>query len=128
MLRNLGAGNPSFTPDAARALVAHAWPLNARELEKCLATALALAPDGRIDLEHLPVSVRSPPEQKKRAAAAESVQALSAEDRRRRDELVAALRDHDGNVTAASRAIGKPRTQVQRWLRRWNIDPLAYRR
>jgi transcriptional regulator with GAF, ATPase, and Fis domain len=120
-------GDPIFSSEAARALVVHDWPLNVRELEKCLATALALAPDGRIDVEHLPASVRSPPEQKN-PPRAEVAEVLSDEDRRRRDELIATLRAHDGNITAAAKAMGKPRTQVQRWLRRWKIDPLAHRR
>jgi len=99
-----------------------------RELEKCLETALALAPGGRIDVEHLPASVRSPPEAKKQAPGDEPAEALSDEERRRRDELIATLRAHDGNITAAAKAMGKPRTQVQRWLRRWKIDPLGHRR
>ena len=53
---------------------------------------------------------------------------LSDDDRRRREELIAALRACDGNITAAAKSMGKPRTQVQRWLRRWKIDPLAHRR
>jgi transposase-like protein len=50
------------------------------------------------------------------------------EERRRHDELVVLLREHDGNVTAVARAMGKPRTQVQRWLRRLRVDPLSFRR
>jgi transcriptional regulator with GAF, ATPase, and Fis domain len=130
LLRKLAghAANVSFTVDAARALLAHQWPLNIRELEKCLAAALALAPDGHIDLEHLPPSLRSPPEQKGGPGAEESPEHLSDDDRRRREELITALRACDGNITAAAKSMGKPRTQVQRWLRRWKIDPLAHRR
>src|SRR5467141_1945102 len=42
-----------FSADAARALLLHSWPLNVRELEKCLASAVLLARDGRVELEHL---------------------------------------------------------------------------
>jgi transcriptional regulator with GAF, ATPase, and Fis domain len=126
--RHAGRCDPNFTADAARSLLSYRWPLNVRELEKCLAAALALAPDGHIDLEHLPPSLRSPPEQKGGPGAEESPEHLSDDDRRRRDELIAALRASDGNITAAAKSMGKPRTQVQRWLRRWKIDPLALRR
>jgi transcriptional regulator with GAF, ATPase, and Fis domain len=129
LLRKLApaAGDVSFTCSAARSLLMHEWPLNVRELEKCLATALALARDGRIDLEHLPAAVTTPREQTK-PSVSEAVESLSEEDQRRRDELIATLRAHDGNITAAARALGKPRTQLQRWLRRWKIDPLGHRR
>ncbi len=88
-----------------------------RELEKCLASAVALAGAGSIDLEHLPAAVRAAP-----AAAA------PAKGQQQRDELIAQLRAHGGNVTAVARAMGKARTQVQRWLRRFHLDPLSFRR
>jgi transcriptional regulator of acetoin/glycerol metabolism len=72
--------------------------------------------------------LRSPPEQKGGPGAEESPEHLSDDDRRRREELITALRACDGNITAAAKSMGKPRTQVQRWLRRWKIDPLAHRR
>ena len=122
------AAPTSFTADAARALLLHRWPMNVRELEKCLAAALALAPQGRIDLEHLPVAVRSGTVGPAQPTEEVPVDALPEEERGRRDELVARLREHAGNITAAAKAMGKPRTQVQRWLRRWKIDPLAFKR
>jgi len=52
------AGRITFTYDAARALLRHAWPHNVRELERCLAAAIVLAGDGTVRLEHLPEAVR----------------------------------------------------------------------
>jgi transcriptional regulator of acetoin/glycerol metabolism len=49
----------SFTAEAGRALVRYRWPLNIRELEQCLASAVVLARDGVIDAAHL-----SPPVQR----------------------------------------------------------------
>jgi transcriptional regulator with GAF, ATPase, and Fis domain len=120
------ASGVSFTPEATRALLLHRWPLNVRELEKCLSGAIVLARHGLVGLEHLPASLRNarelpspdPPPQLSR----------EEEERRRRDDLVSLLREHDGNVTAVARAMGKARTQVQRWLRRLGIDPLSFRR
>ncbi len=33
------------------------------------------------------------------------------------------LREHRGNATAVAREMGKARVQVQRWMRRFAIDP-----
>jgi hypothetical protein len=48
----------TFSYDAGRALLRYSWPLNVRELEKCLAAAVVLARDGAVMLEHLPDAVR----------------------------------------------------------------------
>ena len=115
VLAKLGAAGATFTVDAARLLLSHEWPLNIRELEKCLASAVALAQGETIGPEHLPASVRVAP-------------VAPPLDQRRRDELIAQLRAHDGNVSAVARAMGKARAQVQRWLRRFQIDPFTFRR
>jgi transcriptional regulator of acetoin/glycerol metabolism len=104
----------AFSADAARALLGYAWPRNVRELEKVLAAALALAGGGEIDLPHLPETFGS----------ADTAPLPVADDGDpRRDELIAALRAHKGNVSATARALGRPRSQVQRWMRRWNLRP-----
>jgi transcriptional regulator with GAF, ATPase, and Fis domain len=53
---------------------------------------------------------------------------LSDEDQRRREEILGLLRDHAGNVTAVAKVLGKARFQVQRWLKRYRIDPTSFRR
>jgi DNA-binding NtrC family response regulator len=113
------AGAARFTAAAARALFRHDWPLNVRELEKCLEAAVALAGDAKIDLPHLPEKLRaaaSPPRSGDEAAAP-----LDADDERHKDELLALLRQHDFNVSAVARATGKARMQIQRWMRRYQI-------
>ena len=117
LLQKIGAAQLSFSSDAARALLGHAWPLNIRELEKCLSSAAVLAGNDRVELEQL----RLP-------AAAPAARPDDGHDQRRREELIALLREHAGNVTSVARAMGKARTQVQRWLRRYAIDPLSFRR
>ncbi len=106
---------PSIDPRATRALLAAAWPGNVRQLEKCLTAAAVLAGGGPIGLDHLPAELRGPP-----AASADEGAA-------QRDELVALLREHQGNVSAVARALGKARMQVQRWLKRYALDPEAFR-
>ena len=114
-----------FSADAARALLLHSWPLNVRELEKCLASAVLLARDGRVELEHLRETVFGVP---KPVAPPQGVapEGLREADRRLREQLIELLRANGGNVTAAARMMGKARTQVQRWLRRFEIDPASF--
>jgi transcriptional regulator with GAF, ATPase, and Fis domain len=46
---------------------------------------------------------------------------------RRRDQIVELLRTHRGNVSAVARSMGKVRSQVQRWIKRYGLDPASYR-
>jgi transcriptional regulator with PAS, ATPase and Fis domain len=118
------AGPRALTREAGRALLAHDWPLNIRELRQAIDAAIALAGDAAIGLEHLPEPVRRAHLQPGDEAA---VDALSAEDRAVRDRLVELLREHRGNVAAVARSLGKARPQVHRWLRRFHLDADSYR-
>jgi transcriptional regulator of acetoin/glycerol metabolism len=101
-------------PRAVRALLGYAWPRNVRELEHCLSSALVLAREaGKIELAHLPAAVQ---------------RALQGEDEARREEIAALLREHEGNVTLVAKHMGKARMQVQRWLKRYSLDPEQFRR
>src|SRR5205085_12218252 len=101
LLRKLAperAARVAFTCEAARALLRHRWPHNVRELEKCLETALVLAGDGPIDVQHLPHALRRAPgdapepapelRDLRPADVAPPPLALTPDDARRRDELV----------------------------------------
>jgi sigma-54 dependent transcriptional regulator, acetoin dehydrogenase operon transcriptional activator AcoR len=117
LLARLAPGRPdiAFSQSAARALVQHEWPLNVRELEQALAAALALARDQVIDLPQLPEALRSPVQPRANPAP------LTEEDARRREQLAALLAEHQGNISAVARAMGKARMQIQRWIKRYNL-------
>ena len=120
-LERYGAADLAFSPAAYRALVFYPWPLNVRELEKTVETAIALCAADRIELEHLPEEVQryAPPRaQHGRGPASE-------EDRHR--ELMRLLAAHNGNVSAVARSMGYSRMQVHRWLKQLEVDPDAYR-
>ncbi|MBL0221022.1 MAG: helix-turn-helix domain-containing protein [Myxococcales bacterium] len=93
-----------------------------RELEQALATAHVLAGTEAIRAEHLPDSVRTG-----RPPGAPRPVVLSETDQKVRDQVVAALREHQGNVSAVARALDKDRKQIQRWIKRFNLDPGTYR-
>jgi transcriptional regulator with GAF, ATPase, and Fis domain len=124
-----------FSSDAARAMLLYRWPLNIRELEKCLTAAVVLARGGPVELIHFPRPVQAALEEPKSKDAPQTDGAdenlegpLSDEDQRRREEILGLLSEHGGNVTAVARVLGKARFQVQRWLKRYRIDPTSFRR
>jgi DNA-binding NtrC family response regulator len=123
LLRKLAPGRAesiAFSSNAARALVAYDWPRNVRELEKCLETALHLAGAKPIRIEHLPEAVQRADLTSRRSRDA-TVNVLSPDERRRRDELVQLLAQYDNNVSAVARHLGKGRTQIQRWMVRYRL-------
>jgi DNA-binding NtrC family response regulator len=110
------AGAVTLEPDVARALIAHPFPLNVRELEQALGAALALARNGRIELSFLPERVR-----RSELTSDPSERVTDAADPSLRAELVRLLELHDGNISAVARAMGKDRTQIRRWIRRFGL-------
>lgn len=114
------AARTTLHPRAAWALLQHPWPGNIRELEQCLASAVALAGEEPIEVEDLPAEV-----QRSIGVAAEEGEEDEAT---RRDEIIALLREHRGNVSAVAKQMGKARMQVQRWMKRYAIIPDSYRR
>jgi DNA-binding NtrC family response regulator len=122
LLEKLAPERPDvkISPEAAQALLDHGWPLNVRELEQALAGGLALSGAGPIEAEHLPRAIRE-------AGAEPPLPTLTAEETRHRDELVVLLHEHRGNLSAVARVVGKGRTQVVRWVSRYEIDPDAFK-
>ncbi len=112
-----------LTGRAVRALYRYDFPLNIRELEKALSTALALAGDGTIDLGHLPEPIRAG----RPTQAVTQPLELDAEETQRRDELIEQLRIHEGNVARVAKAMGKAPIQIHRWAKRFGLDLNAYR-
>ncbi len=120
--RMFPADHPGLDIDAARLLLRYPWPLNVRELEQALATAQVLAGAELVRAEHLPDTVRSG-----RPPGSPRAVVLSELDQKVRDQVVSALREHQGNVSAVARALDKDRKQIQRWIKRFNLDPATYR-
>ncbi len=123
ILERLGAPRDlTITASAARRLLGHHWPLNIRELSMALEAAVALAQGGPIDASHLPPTVRV-----EAPGDATTIAELSIEDHRLREQLIAALTEHAGNVSATARVMGKGRMQIHRWLRRLGLDLEQFR-
>ena len=128
LLRRAGAPPAvRISREAARALFRWSWPHNVRELEKALALGVALAGDGRIELAHLPEVIRTAPEPRLEPMASRGDRPLSDTDVTRRTQLIELLRAHHGNVSAVARQMGVARMQIQRWCRRFHLDPASFR-
>ena len=111
------APDATFAAVAIRALLAYGWPRNVRELVRAVERAVALAAGGEITAAHLPEEI---------ASAKFTAPAIAPADARR-DELVALLEKHHGNVSKVAADLGRVRQQVQRWLKRYGLDPERYR-
>jgi transcriptional regulator of acetoin/glycerol metabolism len=98
---------------AARALFLYSWPRNVRELDRALESALAMRGGNRIELDDLPELVR----------AALGGSGAGDEASTPRAELASLLTKHGWNVSAVARAMGKGRTQIQRWMKRYGLRP-----
>jgi transcriptional regulator of acetoin/glycerol metabolism len=123
LLAKVSPGAPlKLTPELARTLLAYDWPLNVRELEQCLSVAAVLARDGTIELSHLPEATRQA------IAQPRAAEAPPQSDDAIREHLVAALEKHKGNISEVARAMGRTRMQIHRWMKRWEIDPQAFRK
>jgi transcriptional regulator of acetoin/glycerol metabolism len=108
-----------------RALLAHDWPDNIRGLEQVLRTALALAATDTIELGDLPATLRCA---RPTLPTPTPRSLLPADDLELRETLVALFAANDGNVLAVARALGKQRSQIYKWIKRFGIDLTMFRR
>jgi hypothetical protein len=111
---------PVLTRNAVRALLAHDWPHNVRGLAKALETALVLGDAGTIDVDHLPPEIRA-------GAARSGEPKLGPRETQRRDQLIALLREHRGNIAAVARELGKATMQIRRWAKKYGIELTDFR-
>ncbi len=110
--------------DAAHAILRYDWPSNVRELEQCIVTSSVLADDGVVRLADLPASVVDADGP---LSSAENPDSSAERDEAVRRELLLRLAECKGNMSEVARAMGKARQQVQRWVKRFGLDPEAFR-
>jgi transcriptional regulator of acetoin/glycerol metabolism len=81
-----------------------------------------------IDASHLPATLGRDVEPGKGLAEQVAIDPRLDEDARLRAALVRELGEHGGNVTEVPRALGKARTQVHRWIKRFDLDTATFKR
>ncbi|HCW19649.1 MAG TPA: sigma-54-dependent Fis family transcriptional regulator, partial [Achromobacter sp.] len=101
------SGAPVLSARALRALKAHAWPGNIRELANVIAVAAALCEHGVIEPQDLP------------EALAPAGRAATPEEAALRSALASCA----GNVSEAARRLGIDRSTVHRQMRRYGLTP-----
>jgi transcriptional regulator with GAF, ATPase, and Fis domain len=114
-----------ITIGALRALVRHGWPTNLRGLDQAITRALVTTIEGAIDVDDIAPAIADP----ENAPPLPSLAAMqpNAPVDPLREQLVALMREHHGNVTAVARTMGKARMQIQRWIKRYRLVPGEYR-
>ena len=103
LLARHGGARRRLSQEAWAMLRAHRWPGNLRELDYCLATALALCEGDEIRPSDLPETLHGGPPESETA------------------RLRAALAACNGNVSALARQLGVDRTTIHRRLRRLHL-------
>jgi transcriptional regulator with GAF, ATPase, and Fis domain len=117
---------PRFSPRAERALAAHAYPGNVRELAHAVERACALAKGLELDLDVLPPEIMSPGPPGSPAGPRFAELTAGALDEAREEVVAdverafvgALMERHAGNVSAAARESGLNRTYLQKLLAR----------
>jgi DNA-binding NtrC family response regulator len=125
-LREAGAGQASISSNAARKLFFETFPGNLQQLRSTLQSAVLLAGDGPIEIEHI--------QQWKAKNIGENTEKHSLPPanfvRPVLDEaaLRGALERAGGDVKLAARELGLQATALSRMLARFAIEPKQYRR
>lgn len=117
-------------PEAMEALLLYDWPMNVRELRKLVRRLVVLAAETRtIDLDVLPAALAAPVLKRDGAEFDEIEDEALPQDSTvpNSEELKQALAEARGNVSRLARSRGWHRNQVNRWLKKHEIDPSQYR-
>ena len=104
-------------PDTAAMLTAHAWPGNVRQLESAVERAMHLAEGGDLLAEHFGIAGLERPRQAALSEPSGGSGQGTLEDLEQR-AVAEALARHNGNIRAASRALGVSRPTLYRKLKK----------
>ncbi|HMF49590.1 MAG TPA: sigma-54 dependent transcriptional regulator [Candidatus Saccharimonadales bacterium] len=107
----------TITDDAGRKLIAYHWPGNIRELANVIERAVVLADGPELTVHHLPARVvgAQPAVVSDEASYHDSINSY------RRELIVRALADAQGNRAAAAKALGLHRTHLMKLLKALQI-------
>jgi sigma-54 dependent transcriptional regulator, acetoin dehydrogenase operon transcriptional activator AcoR len=137
----LGKQVRGVTPEVMNVLAAYAWPGNVRELEHVLEGEVNLAAPAQQLLSEVPIMLESaarlvpfgdgsfdgaPSFRVPRATLPPGTGVVSLEESERQ-LLLAALEQHRGSVPEVARALGVSRGTVYNKMKKYQIDPDAYR-
>jgi len=114
-----GATGVQLDAEARQRLHSYAWPGNIRQLLNCLRYAVALAEDGLIDIDCLPDELHTAPSVHQAPAPGPQLAEQLGNDETR--YLVATLREHRWNISAAAEHFGISRSTLYRKMKKHGI-------
>jgi Nif-specific regulatory protein len=120
VMRRHGRSGLHLRPAALARLRAHDWPGNVRELEHCLEGAVVLAAGDAIEAADLPL----PPRTHTAPTGDVALGRLSWVEMERR-YVAAVLAEHDGNRSAAARAMGVARATLLRKIKELGLESVG---
>ncbi|MFZ2631972.1 MAG: sigma 54-interacting transcriptional regulator [Desulfosalsimonadaceae bacterium] len=116
--RKTGKAVTGLTSDALRVLMDHHWPGNVRELENAIEHAFVLCNADQIHTVDLPVEIR---QTECSPVAAASTGHPQARPKINRSGLSALLGECGWNKAEVGRRLGKSRTSVWKYMKKWEI-------
>jgi DNA-binding NtrC family response regulator len=118
--------NLQVTPGAMKSLLQYDWPGNIRELENCVARAVALGDHHVIDVGDLPPAIRmdssAPASSSLQDTASLSTTALAEMERM---TILRVFEQANGDKALAGKMLGISRATLYRKLKRYNIPMKA---
>lgn len=114
-------GPPSVSPLAMRALLAHPWPGNVRQLLSALESARIRSGGGAIQAHHLPQEIRVAVGEGGDASREDRYR-QKGDDDRERARIEAALTEADGVRVRAAELLGMGRTTLWRKMREYGLE------
>ncbi|MBT4820640.1 MAG: sigma-54-dependent Fis family transcriptional regulator [Lentisphaerae bacterium] len=118
-----------FTPEALKVLTAYGWPGNVRELRNCVERMVVMARGASLTLKDVPVDVRLAVGEELSTKALGSEPESGSEaaldiDTQERNLIVRALRETNGNRTAAAKHLGISRRTLHRKLHTYGLEDM----
>ena len=126
MARAQGRPKPELAKEVRDALTAYPFPGNVRELRNLIEQALLLEEGSTLGLQAFPVLRQQHPaprrESRRRPQRSKTLAAIRAEaEAAEKDQIVAALEETAGNVSAAARTLGMSRYRLLRRLEKFGL-------
>jgi DNA-binding NtrC family response regulator len=115
----------TISNDALHKLMSYEWPGNVRQLEGVILRALILTASSSLQPEDIALPQQSSNSQQEnpllRQAKTNMIHNFEL------NYLTNLLAEHHGNITHAALAAGKQRSTLQRLIRKYSLDPRAFR-
>lgn len=118
--KKTGKSIKGVTPDSLRVLMDHRWPGNVRELENSIEHAFVLCTTDQINIFDLPIEIR---QMEYHPITNHNPDLMPTLVRKKitKSELIELLDEYEWNKAEVARRIGKSRTSVWKYMKKWGI-------